>query len=143
VSIVVILIGLNQYESYKLNSRANNAIDSFTGSNETYNFESEMIKTSVFIIKSGIAMSKSMNLLEGGKEDGFIENGCTVNLTSQGSEKLFDKILEYKVKQGNSSGEWSKEGSYYIYHLKDGTVEFIYNNTDCSFKCVNGCSILY
>jgi len=131
IAIVVILIGMNQYESYKLNSKVNNAIESITDTQELIN----KLKADLSTVKSAIVTERQTRLIGG--------DPTYINSLSSDDSNLFDKILLYPIKAGTSQGKWSRDGNMYMYHIGNyKTISFEYSNKDGSFNCYSNCSLV-
>lgn len=133
IGIVVILIGMNQFQSYKLGSRANNAIESIEAKQMLF----ATMNSTVSSVRSAIVTERQTRLIQNyssGKDTPYIES------ISSNEEELFDKVLLYPLKAGTAKGKWSKDGNNYDYHLDSGSITFKYDNQKGTFECLYNCS---
>ncbi|RLA75845.1 MAG: hypothetical protein DRG78_20165 [Epsilonproteobacteria bacterium] len=138
VGVVVAITGMNQYESYKLNSRANDAIDTIkekVDNQQKEDFAIVKCSSKISGIRSSLAILKAEAFLDG--TDLF-----PLSSISSSEFSLFDEIEEYPTTPSEEVGGWSKTGehSYRCVLENEKTVEFEYDNLNGKFECVSNCS---
>lgn len=134
--VVMVLIGMNQWQSYKLNKRANDVIEYLqTGvkTKSTKDTESSQVRSTFFKINSGISTLRQKRILSGNM------NPIT-DLNKDGH--IFGKVLGYPKKNcitdGLATGCWGGSGSLYTYTTTEGdTIVFNFNGK--KLKCITGC----
>jgi len=102
-------------------------------------------KSQIAAIRSGIAMQKNKNLIEGTNYNNFIPrtldaNGSTSDLFHGGE---YGNILEYSLPNGTEDGKWEKVDTAnpeptnirYKFHLQGNWVEFTYYSGTGIFDC--------
>ena len=103
-------------------------------------------KSQVSAIRSGIAMQRSRNLLQGqNAATNYYPPILDSGATDTADERLFNfsdgnasNILEYPINARlNSDGNWFKDtNTTYIFQLQDGNLAtFTYTNTNGTFIC--------
>lgn len=140
----VVMIGLNQYEEYKLKKKANDVIEKVEeyGAKETANLDRQEIiakgRSDVAAIRSAIVSERQMRLLKG--------DSTFISKLSSGPDKLFDgdgtnTLLAYSIKPGNGSGEWNHptENTYEltIDQQNNEKASFLYNSSSGEFSCMS------
>jgi len=142
ILIVLGVFGLNQYESYKLNSKANNAIEHFT--DDIKKKESELNEKKA-IAKCKMTISSIKSAIMNDRQEKILRNHTFsyIETLSSNNDNLFDKILAYPLTSSTEFGKWSKIGkNKYAFHLKDDII-FKYDNENGNFQCISNCSLLY
>ncbi len=96
-------------------------------------------KSQVSSIRSGIAMQKSKNLLEGNSVSGSF---YPQTLEDANNSDLFNNgILEYGLQDSTSDGNWHRTTDYnatiikYDFSLLGGPAKFEYDKSDGKFLC--------
>lgn len=139
VAIVLVVFGMNQYESYKLNSKANDTINQIESNmQEAENrLEDESVianaNSTIASVKSAIVSERQSRLITG--DSSYIQS------LSSNDTNLFDNILAYPISAGTSKGNWSKAkvGLYRFYTNKNVYSEFKYDNQNGNFTCISDC----
>ncbi len=136
VVIVLVLVGMNQYESYKLNKTTNDGIEAIQNVvKASVNKEEELSKVAVTYasIRSAIATERQRKILNG-------DSSAITNLNNNG--RIFSKILRYPVKDCSEDGLvsqcWEGSNSRYIYNTSYGE-SIIFELQNSKFKCVSNC----
>lgn len=136
VVVVLILVGMNQYQSYKLNKTANDGIEAIQNAvQSSMNKQEELanVKATYSSLRSAIATKRQRDILDG------VFSGVT-DLNENG--RVFGKVLEYPVKDcvadRLSSQCWRGSGSQYIYKTSSGdNIDFRLQNN--RFNCTSNC----
>ena len=96
-------------------------------------------KSQVSAIRSGIAMQKSKNLLEGNSVGGSF---YPQTLEDANNSSLFNNgILEYGLQDSTNDGNWHRTTDYnatiikYDFSLLGGPAKFEYDKSDGKFLC--------
>lgn len=148
----VVMIGLNQYEEYKLKKKANDVIEKVEeyGAKETAKLNRQEIiakgRSDIAAIRSAIVSERQSRLLRG--DDKYIAK------LSSGNDQLFDGdgtniLLGFPMKPGKGSGEWSQlaENTYELTIDAENNerASFLYNSSSGEFSCMSPsglCSLL-
>lgn len=140
----VVMIGLNQYEEYKLKKKANDVIEKVEeyGAKEMAKLDREQIiskaRSDISAIRAAIVTERQSRLLLG--DDKYITK------LSSGNDQLFDgdganTLLSVPMKPGNGSGEWSHptENAYEltIDQQNNEKASFLYNSSSGEFSCMS------
>ncbi len=97
-------------------------------------------KSQVAAIRSGIAMQKSQNLLQGDTAGGHYYPSKLDNDTNNTlfwfSDGNTSNILETPIYAKNADGHWTEtNNTRYIFHLNSGDIPFDYQPATGSFDC--------
>lgn len=106
-------------------------------------------RSDVSAIRSGIALQRSKNMLEGNVQANgtfFPTNLDGIAAASNEGDRLFNvsdgnasNILEYPIFSQNRDGGWVKTGATtYTYSVGGVATTFTYTNTNGLFNCVAG-----
>ncbi len=138
VVVILVLFGMNQYESYKLNKKANDALEGVEKalkSSADKAKESQTVNSVVTFVNAYVGMERQMNLLNG-------DGDKMIELNGDGG--IFSNVLEKPVKgcieDGLDSQCWEHAGAEYIYKTSEGgeyPIKFRFNNKRlvCFYNC--------